>query len=203
MEGKTEIPPQDLAALVASRLCHDLVNPLGAIGNGLELLGMTGVANGPEMALINDAVKDAHARVRFFRIAFGLAMPEQEISHREARDILDDLFGSGRLTVSWLTRATLPRAETRLAFLMLNCIENALPMGGTVSIGQDGDVLWLNAEAPRLKIEEELWQMLDHGNETVELRPATVQFILLRDAAFDDNRLPRVQIGDTEINIRL
>jgi histidine phosphotransferase ChpT len=47
---------QSLADLIGSRLCHDLSNPLGAIGNGVELLDLTGAAQGPEMDLIRDAV---------------------------------------------------------------------------------------------------------------------------------------------------
>jgi histidine phosphotransferase ChpT len=64
----------DLAALVSSRICHDLISPIGAINNGLELLNMSGASPvGPEMQLICDNVKSASARIRFFRIAFGAA----------------------------------------------------------------------------------------------------------------------------------
>ena len=59
----------DLAALVSSRICHDLISPIGAINNGLELLNMSGLAHdGPEIQLIGDSVKSARARIRFFRI---------------------------------------------------------------------------------------------------------------------------------------
>src|SRR5690606_36320108 len=77
----------DLGALVASRICHDLVNPLGAIGNGVELLALTtgfgpaagpqgaslqGTAGGsPELALIAESTTHAAARARLFRLAFG------------------------------------------------------------------------------------------------------------------------------------
>ncbi len=54
----------DLAALIGSRICHDLISPIGAIGNGLELLSMAG-AGGPEVALISDSVSNANARIRF------------------------------------------------------------------------------------------------------------------------------------------
>lgn len=48
----------DLAALVSSRICHDLISPIGAINNGLELLNMSGLAHdGPEIQLIGDSVK--------------------------------------------------------------------------------------------------------------------------------------------------
>ena len=73
----------DISALVSSRICHDLVSPLGAIGNGVELLGMSGAPEGPELQLINESVENANARLRFFRIAFGAASADQVISRSE------------------------------------------------------------------------------------------------------------------------
>lgn len=124
---------QDLSALVASRLCHDLGNPLGAVSNGVELLQMSGMANSPEMALIADALRDTEARLRFFRIAYGAARPDQHISEREARNILSQMYGAGRLTVDWLLTGDLPRHHVKSAFLMIACAEAALPMGGGIS----------------------------------------------------------------------
>jgi len=121
---------QDLSALVASRLCHDLGNPLGAVSNGVELLQMSGMANSPEMALIADALRDTEARLRFFRIAYGVARPDQHISEREARNILSQMYSAGRLTVDWLLTGDLPRHHVKSAFLMIACAEAALPRGG-------------------------------------------------------------------------
>ena len=63
----------NLSALIGSRICHDLISPIGAINNGLELLGMSGNTPGPEMELIHDSVGNASARIRYFRVAFGAA----------------------------------------------------------------------------------------------------------------------------------
>lgn len=67
----------DIASLVGSRICHDLISPIGAISNGVELIGMTQGTDGAEMSLINDSVQNANARIRFFRVAYGSATPEQ------------------------------------------------------------------------------------------------------------------------------
>ena len=61
----------ELNDLIGSRICHDLISPLGAIGNGVELLTMSGMTEVPEMTLISESVENANARIRFFRIAFG------------------------------------------------------------------------------------------------------------------------------------
>ena len=87
----------DLAALVSSRICHDLISPIGAINNGLELLNMSGATPvGPEMQLIYDSVKSASARIRFFRIAFGTAS-DDPVVRNEVTSILTEMFNGGRL----------------------------------------------------------------------------------------------------------
>jgi histidine phosphotransferase ChpT len=80
----------DLAALVGARICHDLISPIGAIGNGMELLALSGVPPSPELELIEDSLRNAMARVQFFRIAFGAAEAGQVVSRSE---ILDTLQG--------------------------------------------------------------------------------------------------------------
>jgi histidine phosphotransferase ChpT len=177
---------QTLADLVGSRLCHDLSNPLGAVGNGVELLQLTGAADGPELQLIDDAVRDALARVRFFRLAFGHAGPDHMTSAREARTALDDLYRQSRIDATWRPDNDLPRRQVKLAFLMMLCAESALPMGGTVSIGMNAPDRWtLEAQADRIAVDEALWSVLRFGPGAAgrPLRPAEAQFMALQDAA--------------------
>lgn len=178
--------PQSLADLIGSRLCHDLVNPLGAIGNGVELLEMTGSAKGPEMELIRDAVRDAQARIRFFRIALGAAGPTQTISAREAKAAIDDLFRGSRMVPTWTAAHDLPRNRVKLAFLMVLCAETALPMGADLTVMQDNAGHWhLRAAASRVKMDEALWSVLRFGMTAAgrPLRPSEVQFAALHEAA--------------------
>ena len=73
----TRLAAGELSQLLGSRLCHDLVSPLGAIGNGVELLEMSpdfpGIAACPELQLIAESVSSARARIQIFRVAFGQA----------------------------------------------------------------------------------------------------------------------------------
>lgn len=179
-------PVSSLADLVASRLCHDLVNPLGAIGNGVELLEMTGKADGPEVELIRDAVRAAEARIRLFRLAFGGAGPGQVTSLREAKIVVEGYFHQSRIAAVWMADRDRSRQETKMALLMLLCAETALPMGGSVRVGPDPTGHWqLEATGPRLNVEEALWDILRSGapSEARPLRPSDAQFpILLRSA---------------------
>ena len=116
----------DLAALIASRICHDLISPIGAIGNGVELLAMEPGGVRPEMALISESVANANARIRFFRICFGQASSDQRIARSEVASILGDLSRGGRVGYAWTSPVDLSRREVRLAFLLLQCLESAL-----------------------------------------------------------------------------
>jgi histidine phosphotransferase ChpT len=177
---------QNLADLIGSRLCHDLSNPLGAIGNGVELLEMTGGGGGPEMSLIRDAVADALARVRFLRLAFGHAGPDHLTSGREARAAVGDLYRQSRIVPDWTPQGDLPRLQVKLGFLMLLCADTALPMGGRVTVAADGAGRWtLEALSDRIVVDEGLWSVLRFGPAAAgrPLRPAEVQFPLLRETA--------------------
>jgi histidine phosphotransferase ChpT len=177
---------QSLADLIGSRLCHDLSNPLGAIGNGVELLDLTGAAQGPELDLIRDAVADALARVRFFRLAFGYAGADHMTSAREARMTLEALFKGSRIRADWRPQDDLPRRQVKLAYLMVLCAESALPMGGELRLSMEPGGQWaLVADADRVVVEEALWSVLRFGAGASgrPLRPAEVHFLALHDAA--------------------
>ncbi|MCU4654538.1 histidine phosphotransferase family protein [Roseibacterium sp. SDUM158016] len=186
MDDLTMPETQTLADLIGSRLCHDLSNPLGAIGNGVELLQMTGAGDGPELALIRDAVADALARVRFLRLAFGHAGPDHMTSAREAAAALEGLYRQSRLSPRWLPRNDLPRRQVKLAFLMMLCAETALPMGGSVALSMEAPGHWtLDAQADRIALDEALWSVLRFGAGAAgrPLRPAEAQFMALQDMA--------------------
>ena len=70
----------NLTALLDSRICHDLINPSGAIGNGIELLGLAGVSEGEEMTLVSGSVENATAKLKFLRLAFGDAVADQVVA---------------------------------------------------------------------------------------------------------------------------
>ena len=118
---------RELAAMIGSRICHDLISPVGAISNGIELLGMSTGDTSPELSLIAESVDNANARVKFFRIAFGMASPEQMTGRQEMVSILTSL-ATPRLTYEWLPKADLLRNEVKLLCQMMLCIETALPV---------------------------------------------------------------------------
>src|SRR5215213_9213052 len=98
--------PVDLASLLCSRLCHDLMSPVGALNNGMELLADE---QDPDMRekcleLLNESARASANKLKFFRLAFGAAGGFGDlIDTREARAALDGLFGAdGRVELGWV-----------------------------------------------------------------------------------------------------
>ncbi|WP_308914790.1 histidine phosphotransferase family protein [Jannaschia sp. LMIT008] len=177
---RDSVDEPDLVALTGSRLCHDLASPLGAIGNGLELLELSGGTGTEELALIRGSLDAALARLRFFRLAFGAGDGTQMIPARDVIDIVRAMYRDTRTKVHWRDQDERPRAEMRLALLGLNCIEVAIPWGAVVEVTRN-DACWvLHVTAERLRVDEPLWQSLGRGDVPPDLAGSEVQFGLLQ-----------------------
>ncbi|MCC5991289.1 MAG: histidine phosphotransferase [Rhodobacteraceae bacterium] len=192
----------DLAHAITSRMCHDLVSPLGAIANGMELLGMTR-GGGNEVDLVGESVATAHARIRLFRAAFGTAQPGQMMAPSEIASLLKDHAVSARYDTDFVTSDNLPRQDIRLLLLVLMCLDTALPWGGTVQIRQDGQGYQITAEAERHRLDPEAWCWLTGQSVSAGISPATVQFPML--ALIVHQQGWRLQLTHTaqNLNIRL
>ena len=193
----------DVAALVAARLCHDLISPMGAIGNGLELLQMTPGAAGPELALVTDSLATALAKLRFYRVAFGPADPQARLSADEAATITEAMF-RGRFAVAWEAGdADMPRTVARLAFLAVLCLERSLPMGGRVQARVDGAGIALQVEGRRTAPPRDLWALATEGRPVAELKPDGVQFALLAAALGETGHRLDARFTETGAALRM
>ncbi len=191
----------NIASLIGSRICHDLISPIGAIANGLELLGLTGArTEGPEMDLIADSVGNADARIRFFRIAYGAA-GDQMMARSEVVSVLDDMGRGARSTVAWGPPEPQSRAEIRLVFLALQCLETAMPYGGQVQVMVADGAWCISGRAEKLAVDTGLWDFSGAG-KTAEITPALVQFALLPTVAADLGRKVRMEHDEARITLR-
>lgn len=123
MQDKPDLAP------IASRICHDLISPIGAIGNGVEPGDGAGSA-ARRWRWISESVANANARIRFFRICFCRASSDQRIARSEVASIPGRPVARGRVGYSRTSPADLSRREVRLVFLLLQCPESALAYGG-------------------------------------------------------------------------
>ena len=191
----------NFAALIGSRICHDLISPIGAINNGIELMEMSTVATSPEMALISQSVTNASARIRFFRIAFGAA-GAQIMGRSEVVSILKDVYADTRLDVAWAPLEGQSRRLVRLTFLALMCMETGMPYGGRIEVALEGDDMVLKGHADKFNIDDALWDHLRGQPGDEALRPAHVQFGLLPVIAADTRREVQTSARDTLLTIR-
>jgi histidine phosphotransferase ChpT len=191
----------DLMALLGSRICHDLISPIGAISNGVELLMMDGSTMGPEIALISESVANANARIRFFRVAYGASGADQKTGQAEVVSILSDLTRSGRLTIDWRGPADLPRREVKLAFLGIQCLETAMAFGGRIEVNCLNSRWTLTGTATKLKVDGDLWEVLTNPAAKPDITAAQVHFALIADELSRQNRRLTANIEQTQISI--
>ena len=190
----------NLAALIGSRICHDLISPIGAINNGLELLGMSDDRESPEIDLITESVENASARIRFFRIAFG-APSNTLMGRSEVITILRDVTSGGRITVAYGPMDDQPRWAVRLVFLAVLCLETSMPYGGRIEVSCASGKSTITGHAPKTNVDPALWAVLS-GAEPDGLAPAHVQFALLPVVADDVKRPVTCDASENTLTIR-
>lgn len=126
----------DLAALLCSRVCHDVISPVGAINNGLELLDEGG-ADSDAMDLIRTSALNASVRLKFARLAFGASgSVGASIDTGEAEKAAKDFAAAEKKTeVTWTgPRAIIPKNRVKLLLNLFLVAYGAIPRGGSLDI---------------------------------------------------------------------
>jgi histidine phosphotransferase ChpT len=173
----------DLASLLCSRLCHDLMSPVGALNNGIELLADE---QDPDMRekcleLLAESARTSANKLKFFRLAFGAAGGFGEaIDTREARTALEGLFGAEkRVELGWLVAdAKLSKGAVKLLLNLALLAGDALVRGGRLDVGAESSdeniEIVIRAEGPRILLDPTLRDTLLNGSSggTVEPRAA-------------------------------
>ncbi len=159
----------DFASLLCSRLCHDLLSPVGALNNGIELLADE---HDPEMRtkvleLLADSARASANKLKFFRLAFGAAGGfGDQVDAREAKTAIEGVFVSaGRIELGWLVGdATLSKPAIKLLLNLALIAGDALVRGGRLDVGAEvrADVteIVIRAEGQRIVLDPELRKAL-------------------------------------------
>jgi len=140
--SESSIEALDLAALLCSRVCHDLISPVGAIVNGLEVLEEEKDEATKEFALdlIKKSARTASAKLQFCRIAFGAAgSAGAQIDLGDAETIARGFLEDEKTKLAWnLPRALSPKNRVKLLLNMLVIAGQAIPRGGRISVDPVG-----------------------------------------------------------------
>ena len=143
MSGPIALEGLDLAALLCSRVCHDLISPVGAIMNGLEVMeeGKDEETTKFAMDLIKKSAKTASAKLQFCRIAFGAAgSAGAQIDTGDAEKVTRGLMEDEKTKVAWnLPRVLLAKNRVKLLLNMMLLAAQAIPRGGQLTVDPVGE----------------------------------------------------------------
>lgn len=185
------VSPAHLASLLCSRLCHDMLSPVGALTNGLELLAEE---QDDEMRqrcfeLLEQSAHISSSKLKFFRLAYGSAGSFSEsVSLEEPRALIMALAGdNGRITVEWHVGGTQMSKSAVKILLNLAAIGiEALPRGGKLEIagemGQEATEIVVRASGARIAFDGTVGQALDGSLDDRQISartaPAYMMYLL-------------------------
>ncbi len=160
MTERVELDALDLAALLCSRVCHDIISPVGAIINGLEVLDED---NGEEMrefafTLIRRSAGQASAKLQFARLAFGAAgSAGAEIDLADAEKVARGYMNGEKAEFDWESpRVLMPKNLVKLLLNLILLANTAVPRGGTVKVKVEGSAteprMVLHASGPSARV---------------------------------------------------
>ena len=198
----------DLASLLCSRLCHDLLSPVGALSNGLELLAdeQDREMRARCFELLEQSAKTSADKLKFFRLAFGAAGGfGDRVSTDEPKALVEALVGdNSRIELHWaLAGSDLPKPAIRTMLNFAAVALDALVRGGTLDIGaeeRDGETeIVVRAAGPKIAFDESIGSALQGDVAFAEITSRTApahMLYLLADSvggslqyALDDNAL--------------
>lgn len=160
--------PIDFASLLCSRLCHDLMGPVGAIINGIELLADENDCHMRArcMDLLAESARTSIYKLKFFRMAFGAAGgPGGGLDAREAKAAIEGLIRSnGRIVLGWsIDRPTIAGDAARILLNLVLIAADALIRGGRLDIEIEGGEIVVRAEGVRPVLDPEIRAALAGG----------------------------------------
>ncbi len=184
-----EPDPIDLSALLSSRVCHDLINPVGAISSGLSMIDdQTSDAAMKEMAdeLVRDGTKKALAILSYARLAYGAAGGHgAEIKLEDAQDVLSALFDTTKANLDWrMPDIMLPKNKVKILLVMAYAAAEAVPRGGDVIISETQDGFTLEITGKRLFLNDEFVAAIDGDGTDLKPKftPAYIAGLLARES---------------------
>lgn len=185
----------DLAALLCSKLCHDLLSPVGAINNGLELLEDE---TDPEMRdrcmdLLADSARASADKLKYFRLAFGAAGGfGDEVDPAEAKQLVESLVGDqGKITLGWAVQSgTVPKKAIKILLNLALIAREALVRGGKLDVGAEqgdnGIEVVIRAEGPKIALDEGIRAALEGTLPQSELTARTAAAWMSRELSSEN-----------------
>ncbi|MEO0398821.1 MAG: histidine phosphotransferase family protein [Pseudomonadota bacterium] len=163
-----------LTALMSSRLCHDLVNPVGALSSGLEVLNdddMDEDMRAEAMSLVQSSTEKTVAALKYARLAYGMAGGyDRDVSLEEARDLLIGVYAFSKADLIWnVTALAAPKDHVKGLLLLAHAAADSVPRGGTVTVSGDKGVFLIEATGARVMMNDDVPKAL--AGDIDDLKP--------------------------------
>jgi len=132
-----------LIELISSKICHDIISPVGAIANGIEILEEMG-ADDDVTSLISFSTEQANAKLKLLRMAYGMSGSDTNIKIEDIHKTFGNfIYGDNRIAQSWDSMLNIgfehAKGFPKLLLCCLIMVSESLPKGGDISISVDGE----------------------------------------------------------------
>lgn len=205
-----EIDEIMILRLACSKLCHDLISPVSAVNNGLELVGDSMAGDAEAMDLITSSARTAAERLQYYRVAFGFSGGSGQ-SLNALQTLLKPFVVDAKCKSSWSIHPSVSQAVLSIdaAQIVLNAIAvglDCLPRSGDVRVtldsADDGQLsLVIDVEGPSVRVRDEIREALTKPLGEIELTVRGVQAILLRKVAVRVGSDVALAAGDSGISL--
>lgn len=200
--------------LLSSKICHDLISPVSAINNGVELIEDIGGSVVDEaMKLIGDSAVQSSRRLRVFRIAYGRAGSEANLPLRDIRSVMEQYFDGGKIKLTWPEDLYLPgvseqRGSLKTLVNMMIMAEESLAYGGAIALralDAEGEVgCRLEIEGRNATMSPSFLDALTEVTPIDDLTPRTIQpYMTGRFAAHFGLRIDHVMPKEDRLDLIL
>ena len=196
--------------LLSSRICHDLVSPVGAVNNGIELMREMGTDMADDaLDLIESSVGQAAARLKLFRLAYGAAGSEKQVSFQDLQQAFEGWISAGRNNVEWASHVDLFDAPKGLGKVVLNLLvlaEECNPGDGTITVTpeDDGSAFHIHIQGKRPSFHEGMEACLAMSFPVEELDPRLVHaYVTGGFIQYFNLDLTHEQISETEMSFHV
>ncbi|MEM7569782.1 MAG: histidine phosphotransferase family protein [Pseudomonadota bacterium] len=198
----------DFAAQVCSRLCHDLISPVGAIANGLEILADETDRDMQQQVieLLTQSVQVTSAKLRFFRLAFGApGGMEGAVDAREVCSAAKDYIEAGKAALQWdLTDAQLPKPHVKSLLVSAMLCADSLVRGGTISVSAAADGGFnIVGQGTKVVLDPEIANLMAGSITDAHQTSRYAPYILLLGLAQTGGLTPYLQVDEASVSVRL
>lgn len=201
--------PARASELLISKICHDLVSPVGAVNNGIEFMqdmGAEGFNDG--IGLIEHSAKQASVRLQLFRMAYGAGGSDAKVSGKMIYETFQAYIADEKSSMDWDLMNAMPDHDLPAGFLktLLNLMvfaHESLPKGGVIKVDMQGDNMVVTGTGDMIKPKEDSVEAFNGTLSVEDLSPKSIHGFITREFATLFNLDVTVAVSETELTLTL